>query len=49
MFTIVPEEGMIDILNIVQGLLGDTMPFALAIIGVLLGLYILGGVIPKNQ
>lgn len=37
------------ILNIAQGILGDTMPFAMAIIGVLLGLYILGGLFPKNQ
>jgi hypothetical protein len=49
MFTIIPEEGMTEILNIVQGVLGDTMPFALSIIGVLLGLYILGGLFPKNQ
>jgi hypothetical protein len=47
MFTIIPQNGINEILAIIQGIIGDTMPFVIILSGIVLGLYILGGLFPK--
>lgn len=47
MFVIIPQNGINDILAIIQGIIGDAMPLVIIVSGIVLGLYILGGLFPN--
>lgn len=49
MITIIPVEGINDILAIIQGTIGDAMPFAMVIMGIIIALYIIGGLFPVEN
>ncbi|MCK9393856.1 hypothetical protein M0Q03_03570 [bacterium] len=49
MFYSITGDQIIDVLNYVQGIFSDTLPFILLVSGLICGMYILGGLIINKE
>ena len=49
MFYEIGETEILDVLNYSEGIFSDTLPFLLLVSGVIVSMYILGGLINNNK